>query len=155
MPTLFSLSSSSLHLSNSLVFSASGNVAVKPHGMITACEIERNHVVEWDEIATLHTPLYTHNQTETLSKFSSQQWGVKSKLRNFRLRYVTDSNTPSTKKLTTFNISWNQNISKYAIQCQYLARVIYIQKHYIQAQGIVEWIEPCNYGDIAEKRVNE
>ena len=47
----------------------------------------------------------------------------KSKLRNFKLRHVTDSNSPSTKKLIT-----------YEIQCQYLARVIFIQKHYIQAR---------------------
>ena len=41
MPASFSLLSNALQVFNSLVFSSSGNVAVRPHGIMTACKEEK------------------------------------------------------------------------------------------------------------------
>ena len=41
MPASFSLPSNALQVFNSLVFSSSGNVAVRPHGIMTACKEEK------------------------------------------------------------------------------------------------------------------
>ena len=41
MPASFSLPSNALQVFNSLVFSSSGNVAVRPHGIMTACKEEQ------------------------------------------------------------------------------------------------------------------
>ena len=60
MPASFSLPSNALQVFNSLVFPSSGNVAVRPHGIMTACKEEKTWSTSLPETVIIYKSTIFH-----------------------------------------------------------------------------------------------